>query len=93
MKYKTIESFGLIVIYNYTHVLNVCDTLAMKTLPDLIKSVGEAAFSDAIGVSIHTTRSYRYKQRLPRPNVAEKILNVYGKLISYQGIYGAVNGK
>jgi len=60
----------------------------MNTLNKLITQVGEEAFSCAVGVSIYTVRAYRYGKRIPSNLTAKKILAVYGKMISYEGIYG-----
>jgi hypothetical protein len=60
----------------------------MNTLPELIKLVGEKAFAEAIGKSEYTAQAYRYKRRTPSGKTAKKILSVYGKLITYEGIYG-----
>lgn len=60
----------------------------MKTLQELIKSVGDDEFAASIGKSKFTARSYRQGKRTPPGPVAMKILVVYKGKINYSGIYG-----
>jgi len=55
-------------------------------LPAYIKMVGDEAFGELIGVSRYTARSWRTKERTPRPKHAKvitkktplKLVDIYG---------------
>jgi len=56
-------------------------------LPEYIQLVGDQAFATLIGVSPHTARSWRKKERTPRPEQARKI--VKKTPVTMADIYGA----
>lgn len=57
------------------------------TLVDYITKVGDQIAATQFGVKPRTTASWRRRERLPRPDQAERI--VAESPVTYEGIYGA----
>lgn len=57
-------------------------------LPEYIKTVGDARASEIFGESIRTVRSWRYRDRRPRPITAHKIVEATNGEVTLADIYG-----
>jgi hypothetical protein len=55
-------------------------------LPDYIKKIGTAEFSRKFGVSVSAAAMYRRRERMPRPDIAQKI--VAQSPVTWDAIYG-----
>jgi hypothetical protein len=54
-------------------------------LPDYIKKIGVPAFAQKFNVSQRAAISWMYRTRMPRPDVAQRI--VTGSPVTWEGIY------
>lgn len=59
--------------------------MAPMELQKYIEKVGDAAFAAKFGISERAAMSYRLKQRMPRPKLANKI--VATTPVTWGGIY------
>lgn len=58
-------------------------------LPAYIESVGDARASELFGEPIRTVKSWRYRDRRPRPATAQKIVERTEGAVTLADIYGA----
>jgi hypothetical protein len=54
-------------------------------LPDYIRQIGAKEFAKKFGVSERAAIAYRQRTRLPKPEIAERI--VAGSPVTWEGIY------
>ena len=57
-------------------------------LPAYIKSVGDARASELFGEPVRTVKSWRYRDRRPRPETAQKIVAATNGEVTLADIYG-----
>lgn len=56
--------------------------------PDYIKERGEEACANAWGVSPRAVKSWRYRERYPRPDQARSIVSETGGSVTLEDIFG-----
>lgn len=61
--------------------------LVGMTLSDYIKHVGHERAAELFGVSLATVKAWRWGARTPRPEAANRIVQVTGGEVSLAGIY------
>ena len=61
------------------------------TFRDFIKDYGELKLAQKLNVSLDTVKSWRYGNRIPRPNQVKKIILLTNYSLSWEDVYGPLH--
>lgn len=65
----------------------------MKTLPQFIADIGDAQAAALFDVKERTAMAWRLRERYPRPEKANEIVEKTEGEVSFEGIYGIAHGE